>query len=111
MSGSNAARAGWGSRSRLRAGAETGYADLHRPERVWPQLSALVTDSGFHNYTIFRDGLDLFGYFEADDPEAANERMRSSDVFDRWMELMDSYLDVAEPREPWTPMTRIYFHP
>jgi L-rhamnose mutarotase len=55
-------------RMRLRPGAAARYRALH------DAVDAVVLDElrrgTVRNYTIFRDGDDLFGYFELTDPEA-----------------------------------------
>jgi len=49
------------------------YVRLHA--EVWPDLLADMTDAGIHNYSIWADGLELFGSYECDDPEAAANRL------------------------------------
>lgn len=44
------------------------YERLHAD--VGEAVRAAHERAGYRNYSIYRDGLDLFGYFEADDPEA-----------------------------------------
>src|SRR6266436_1619103 len=41
------------------------YIQAHR--NVWPELLAALRDAGIRNYTIFRNGNEVFGYFESDD--------------------------------------------
>lgn len=50
----------------LKPGAEAEYERRHAA--VWPGLVALLRERGMRNYSIFRSGLDLFAYLEAEDP-------------------------------------------
>ena len=43
------------------------YVEAHRA--VWPDMLQALRDAGIRNYSIFRDGTQVFGYFEADDLE------------------------------------------
>ena len=41
------------------------YVAAHRD--VWPEMLDALRGAGIRNYTIFRPGNEVFGYFEADD--------------------------------------------
>ncbi len=68
------------------------YVRLHG--EVWPDLLADLRAAGYRNYSIFADGLDLFGYFECDDVEAAQAAMAESDANRRWQAFMSEYLET-----------------
>jgi L-rhamnose mutarotase len=57
------------------------YLVAHRA--VWPEMLAALKDAGIRNYTIFRSGYEVFGYFEADDLRAAGELLARQDVVAR----------------------------
>lgn len=67
------------------------YIEAHR--NVWPEMRAALRDSGFRNYSIFRDGTVVFGYFEAEDPAAAFEAMGRTEVNARWQDAMAELLE------------------
>jgi L-rhamnose mutarotase len=77
------------------------YKRLHR--EVWPELLRDLHDAGARNYSIFADGVELFGYFECDNLAAFNTTLSRSDANRRWQEFMRGYLatpidpDAAEP--------------
>jgi L-rhamnose mutarotase len=50
-----------------------GYEDEYkkRHDEIWPDLVAEIRVAGIRNYSIFRHGLTLFGYFETDDLDHA----------------------------------------
>lgn len=63
-----------------------------RHEQVWPEMLQALSDSGWHNYSLFarEDGL-LVGYVESYDLEAAQAAMASTDVNARWQAEMSRY--------------------
>src|SRR5687767_2229439 len=79
-------------RMRIRPGCEDAYVDAHAA--VWPELLPALKAAGVRNYTNFRDGLDVFGYFEGDDLDAADAHMAGTDVNRRWQEAMAPLIDA-----------------
>jgi len=71
------------------------YVEAHRS--VWPELLAALRDAGIRNYTIFRNGNEMFGYFESDDLAAAADYMETQDVNARWQDTMAELLDERVP--------------
>jgi L-rhamnose mutarotase len=71
------------------------YVDAHRA--VWPEMLDALRAAGIRNYTIFRDGTHMFGYFEADDLQAAGEYLAQQEVSTRWQDAM---ADLLEQRVP-----------
>jgi L-rhamnose mutarotase len=53
--------------------------------------------AGICNYTIFRAGTEMFGYFEADDPPAAAKYLAELAVSTRWQ---DATAELLEERVP-----------
>ena len=54
------------------------YVRAH--EAVWPEMLDALRGAGIRNYTIFRDGNRMFGYFEADDLDAAGRHLAQQHV-------------------------------
>jgi L-rhamnose mutarotase len=79
-------------RLRVQPGKLDEYIRLHG--EVWPELLADLHAAGYRNYSIFSDGLDLFGYFETDDFDAAQAAMATSDANHRWQAFMTEYLET-----------------
>jgi L-rhamnose mutarotase len=50
--------------------------------------------AGIRNYSIFRHGLTLFGYFETDDIEKTREYLANDETNRRWSEWMDPIMKV-----------------
>jgi L-rhamnose mutarotase len=62
------------------------YVEEHR--NVWPEMLGALREAGVRNYTIFRDGNLMFGYFEADDLERAAAFLASHEANTRWRAAM-----------------------
>jgi len=71
------------------------YVDAHR--NVWPEMLAALREAGIRNYTIFRKGNDVFGYFESDDLEAAAAYMEAQEINARWQDTMARLLEDRVP--------------
>jgi len=85
----------------------TGFVLHVKPDRVdeyvrahahvWDEMRAALTAAGIRNYTIFRDGTRMFGYFESDDPAASEAYLAAQAVSARWQDAM---ADLLEQRVP-----------
>jgi L-rhamnose mutarotase len=71
------------------------YLDAHRV--VWPEMLDAIRNAGIRNYSIFRAGNQMFGYFEADDLAAAELYLSQQEVSARWQDAM---ADLLEERVP-----------
>jgi L-rhamnose mutarotase len=60
-------------------------------------MLAALRAAGIRNYTIFRAGNEMFGYFEADDLGAAARYLASQEVSARWQDAMAELLDERVP--------------
>ena len=70
----------------VRPGYEEEYKKRH--DEIWPELSALIKESGMKNYSIFRHGLKLYGYFETADLEKTIAHLNQGEVNKKWGEFM-----------------------
>jgi L-rhamnose mutarotase len=71
------------------------YVEAHA--NVWPEMREALSSAGIRNYTIFRAGTEVFGYFEADDLDAAERYLAAQEVCTRWQNAM---ADLLEERVP-----------
>ena len=71
------------------------YVRAHR--EVWPEMLDALRGAGIRNYSIFRAGNDVFGYFESDDLAAAGRYLAAQEVSARWQDAM---ADLLEERVP-----------
>lgn len=69
------------------------YKEHHK--KVWPEMLAALSHTGWHNYSIFarEDGL-LFGYFETPESfQAALAGMSKEDINAKWQDFMAPYFE------------------
>jgi L-rhamnose mutarotase len=76
----------------VRPGYEEEYVRRH--QEIWPEMVEALRSAGIRNYSIFRHGLILFGYFEADDIEKTQKYLASDETNRRWSEWMDPIMKV-----------------
>lgn len=60
----------------VRPGYEEEYRRRH--DEIWPETVETLKEAGIHNYSIFRHGLTLFGYFETHDIGQTMEHLAQS---------------------------------
>ena len=95
---------------KVRQGRLAEYKEQHK--NVWPEMLEALSETGWHNYTLFMraDGL-IFGYFETEDSLAvAQSKMAAKDINTRWQELMSPFVDGdTRPDETFVELEE-YFH-
>ena len=80
---------------RIRPGRVDDYVEAHRS--VWPEMLDALRRAGIRNYSIFRAGNEVFGYFEADDIASAGRYLDAQDVNRRWQDHMAELLEERVP--------------
>lgn len=80
----------------VRPGYEEEYKRRH--DEIWPEMVEALRAAGIRNYTIFRHGLTLFGFFETDDLQATIDALNRSEENRRWGEYMAPIMKIeADP--------------
>ena len=87
------------------------YERLHAAP--WPGVLDQIRRSNIRNYSIYRDGADLFAYFEyvGDDFAADMMAMASDPETQRWWAQTDAMQDPLPDREPgswWKTLIEIF---
>jgi L-rhamnose mutarotase len=82
------------------------YVEAHRG--VWPEMLDALRGAGIRNYSIFRDGNQVFGYFEADDLERAAAHLDAQEVSTRWQDAMADLLEQRVPDAGPPPLEQIF---
>ena len=97
--------------AKLKPGCEQEYIKRH--DEIWPEMTAVLNEAGIHNYTIWLDQTDLFGYYETDDLEKAARIQAESPVVDRWNQFMSDILmmEFDEITGVTPPMKLVFYHP
>lgn len=75
---------------------------IERHAAVWPEMRAALTETGWHNYSLFVDRRDgtLIGYLETDDLAAAQAGMAATEVNARWQAEMTGFFADLGDRTP-----------
>ncbi len=97
-------------RLRVRKDRIAAYEEAHR--QVWPELLAVIKQAGISDYSIFREGTDLFFVLQADDFDRAWDAIERSEVNARWQAEMAPLFDVPSPVKPgerFPMMTEVFF--
>ena len=82
-------------RMRLKPGREAEYKERH--DAIWPELAAVIRESGVRNYSIFRIDLDLFAYLEMVDEAPAREpSVPPHPVLQRWWDSMEPLMSSGD---------------
>jgi L-rhamnose mutarotase len=102
----------FGQRIRVKPEAIEEYERLHAA--TWPGVLDQIHRSNIRNYTIWRDGEDLFAAFDyvGDDFEADMAAMAADPETQRWWKLTDAMQEPLPDREPgaWWKTLREVFH-
>jgi L-rhamnose mutarotase len=102
----------FGQRIRVRPEAIDEYERLHA--EPWPGVLEQINRSNIRDYTIWRDGEDLFASFDyvGDDFAADMAAMAADPETQRWWTLTDAMQDPLPDREPgtWWKTMREVFH-
>ena len=71
------------------------YVTAH--SSVWPEMLDALRGAGIRNYTIFRAGNQVFGYFETDELAATEQYLAQQEVCTRWQDHMAALLEERVP--------------
>jgi L-rhamnose mutarotase len=71
-------------------------------------MSPPLRAAGIRNYTIFRAGNEMFGYFEADDLAQSSHYLASQDVSARWQDAMADPLEERVPDAGPHPLEQVF---
>ncbi len=93
----------------VRPGYEEEYKRRH--DEIWPEMLDALREAGIRNYSIFRHGLHLFGYFETDNFELAKTKLAGSEVNSRWGEYMAPVMKIEiDPKTNFPYLLPLQWH-
>lgn len=96
---------------KLHKGYEAEYQKRHN--ELWPELQALLKQSGIAEYSIFLEEStgDLFGFLKIDDP-AAMDNLPTQPVMKKWWNYMKDIMDTNPDESPVSiPLKEVFFMP
>ena len=76
---------------RLKPERVADYEEAHK--LVWPELLSVLKIAKVSDYSIFREGTDLFFYLCAPDFDAAFSQVKESQIDARWQAAMRPFLE------------------
>jgi L-rhamnose mutarotase len=82
------------------------YVRLHA--EVWPEMLEALKGAGIRNYTIFRSGSQMFGYFETDDLARSESYLGTHEANIRWQAAMADLLEERVADEGPEPLEEIF---
>lgn len=96
---------------KLKPGFDEEYRRRH--DALWPELAALLHDTGIREYSIFLDAgtSTLFAYLRVDDP-ATLDGLPAQPVMQRWWGYMQDIMDTNSDHSPVTrPLNEVFYLP
>jgi L-rhamnose mutarotase len=96
-------------RMQLKPGVVDEYRKRH--DEIWPELSALLTESGIHDYSIFLDEttLALFAVLHLAEPNT-RDALPDHPVMKRWWDHMAPLMEVEDNNRPKEWSLPLIFH-
>lgn len=94
---------------KLHPGQAAEYQRRH--DNLWPELAALLRETGIRNYAIFLDAetLALFGVLEIDDALRL-EDLPKHPVMQRWWAYMGDIMETNADRSPVSvPLKEVFY--
>lgn len=77
---------------KIKVGYEEEYKKRH--DEIWDEMIVSLKKSGIAKYSIFKHGLDLFGYFECENLKETIKFLNEDKVNNEWSEYMKDILEV-----------------
>lgn len=96
---------------KLHPGNEAEYRRRHAT--IWPELSALLHDTGIREYSIFleEETLQLFACLRIDDAARLDE-LPAQPVMRRWWDYMKDLMETNADHSPVTrPLREVFYLP
>lgn len=89
-------------------GKEAEYKKRH--DEIWPELVEALKECGFENYSIFRRGLNVVGYFEVNpDAQTAFAKLGAYEVNAKWSQWFeDVIVNLADNQGNLMAMTEVW---
>ena len=95
----------------LFSGKEAEYKKRH--DELWPDLEALLKQTGISDYSIFLDETtnSLFGVLKAEDPKAL-DNLPSHAVMQKWWAYMGDIMESNPDNSPVSvPLKEVFYMP
>ena len=93
----------------LKPGMEKEYQRRHAA--IWPELKALLSESGVSNYSIFwdRETNILFAYQEVEG-DAGSQDLGNTEIVKKWWDYMADIMEVNPDNSPVSiPLDEVFY--
>ena len=92
-----------------------GFKDEYkkRHDEIWPELSALLKQTGISEYSIFLDEEtnSLFGFLKAEDPKLL-DTLPAKAIMQKWWAYMNDIMVCNHDKSPVSiPLTDVFYLP
>lgn len=85
---------------------------INEYERLHKEIGEEVINAhhraGFRNYSIYRHHLDLFAYFESDDPESCFTRIAQEPVMKEWWAKTNPLMETEHDKPRFIPLPEVF---
>lgn len=81
-------------KGKIKPGKFDEYKLLH--DKIWPEMTENLNRQGIHNYTIWNNGDELFGYYEVESIEHMVTIKSNSDIARRWENVIKDLVDFTK---------------
>lgn len=82
-----------------------------RHDEIWPELKALLKETGISDYSIFLDEEtnELFAYFSVADTEKLDD-LSKNEIMKKWWANMKDIMETNEDNSPVsTPLKEVFY--
>lgn len=99
----------FGFKMKLYPGFKEEYRKRH--QEIWPELAALLKDSGIRSYSIFIDEeTNTLFAFQEQSGETSSQDLGSTEIVKRWWKYMSDIMETNPDNSPVTiPMEELFY--
>ena len=95
-------------KAKVLPGKEEEYVSRHN--NIWPEMLENLKAQGISNYSIFKSGRDIIGYYECESVEKMKRVKTSNPVAAQWAESMKGIMEIeTEPDGTAKVFTQVFY--
>ena len=88
-------------------GQEALYELRHR--QIWPEMVENLKAQGIRNYSIFRSGRKVIGYYECPDLDRMRTVKAGNPAAARWAASMDGIICIDTAQDDFEPYQQVFY--
>ncbi len=82
------------------------YERLHKD--IGEEVIKAHKRAGFNNYSIYRMGLNLFAYFESEEPEKCFDKLATEPIMKEWWAKTNPLMETKENKPLFIPLPEVF---